>query len=148
MKFTKTSLSGVLEIDLEPFADERGWFARTYCEKEFEAAGLQSKFVQFNHSFNERAGTFRGFHYQVPPHAETKLIRCISGSVMDIVIDLRRGSPTFLKSIQVKLSAENKKMILIPEGFAHGFITLEENSALLYHHTEFYHIESEQGISL
>ena len=146
MKFRRTELDGVFLIDIEPQTDDRGWFARTFCKKEFAEAGCPAEFVQINQSFNKTAHTFRGFHFQLPPMQETKLIRCVSGSLRDFVIDLRKGSKTFLRNIEVNLSAENQKSILIPGGFAHGFLTLEDNTSLIYHHTQYYSPSSERGL--
>ncbi|TAE23149.1 MAG: dTDP-4-keto-6-deoxy-D-glucose epimerase [Candidatus Kapaibacterium sp.] len=146
MTFQETAIAGVFTIELAPLQDNRGSFARTFCKHEFASIGFTKDFVQFNHSWNLAKGTFRGLHYQIPPAAETKLIRCIRGSVEDIVVDIRRGSPTFLRSLQVQLSATNMRMILIPEGCAHGFLTLEENSELLYHHTEYYTPACDKGV--
>lgn len=122
---------------------------RVFCQRELDGQGMPNvEFVQINHSFNLRRGTVRGLHYQVPPSAETKLIRCIRGAVMDFIVDVRTGSPTFLQWISVELSAENLRMILIPEGFAHGFQTLEDNTELLYHHTEYYAPEHERALNI
>lgn len=147
LKMTDTLIAGVVMIEIVPVCDSRGGFARIVCKKEFKKAGLNADFVQINQSFNTRAGTFRGFHYQIPPAAESKLVRCVVGSVYDVVIDLRAGSPTFLKWIGVDLDDRNGRMIYIPEGCAHGFITLTDNTQLIYHHTGFYVPECEAGIS-
>ncbi len=146
MIFHKTPLEGCYTIEFSPMADDRGWFSRVYCQKEFEAIEHQHSFVQFNHSFNHKKGTIRGMHYQNPPFQEIKLIRCISGAVYDVVIDLRKNSPTFLHYFGVELSAQNHMMIYIPHGFAHGFQTLEDETQLIYHHTEFYQPGHEAGI--
>jgi dTDP-4-dehydrorhamnose 3,5-epimerase len=146
MKFSPTRLNGVYVIDLQPVADSRGWFARTYCKNEFAEIGHNKEWVQINHSFTSRKGAIRGMHYQIPPYGEIKMVRCIAGAINDIVIDLRDGSKTFLNWISVELSAENKKMIYIPEGFAHGFQTVTDNCELIYHHSAFYTLGSERGI--
>lgn len=146
MIFEETTLKGAYIISLQLLQDERGGFARTFCKKEFEQIGHRKEFVQLNHSYNTHKGTIRGMHFQLPPHQEIKLIRCVRGSVMDVIVDLRKDSPTFLQHISVELSAENKKMIYMPENFAHGFQTLEENSELIYHHTEFYTPEADTGL--
>ncbi|MFT5166255.1 MAG: dTDP-4-dehydrorhamnose 3,5-epimerase [Saprospiraceae bacterium] len=146
MIFHKTPLSGAYYIDLAPFSDERGLFARTFCKKEFEAIGHHKEFVQLNHSRNTFKGTIRGLHYQNPPFSEIKLIRCIKGAVYDILVDLRKDSPTFLQHYGLELSEENMRMIYIPEGFAHGFQTLEDNTELIYHHTAFYTPGMESGL--
>ncbi len=146
MKFTETPLKGSYVVDLDPFQDERGWFARTYCKKEFDSIGHTKEWVQLNHSFTKKKGTIRGMHYQLPPYSEIKLVRCISGSVYDVIIDLRKGSSTFLNFFEVELSSINRKMLYIPEGFAHGFQTLADDSELLYHHSQFYLPGVEGGI--
>src|SRR5436190_10486116 len=130
MKFTPTRLNGLYIIDLHPASDARGWFARTYCKNEFASIGHTREWVQLNHSFTSRKGTIRGMHYQFPPHREIKMVRCISGGVLDVAIDLREGSETFLNWTSVELTAENKRMIYIPEGFAHGFQALTDNCEL------------------
>jgi dTDP-4-dehydrorhamnose 3,5-epimerase len=146
VKFYPTALEGVVRVELDQLYDVRGSFARTFCKNEFAAIGFTKDFVQFNHSWNLAKGTFRGLHYQEPPAAETKLIRCVRGAVRDMVVDLRYGSPTLLQCLQVELSAENMHMLLIPEGCAHGFLTLEDNTELLYHHTEHYTPALDRGL--
>ncbi len=146
MDFIETELQGAFLIKPKILKDERGGFTRVFCKQDFKQIGHSKDFVQFNHSFNINRGTLRGMHYQESPHSEIKLIRCIRGSVFDVIIDIRKSSPTFLKWHGTVLSEENKDMIYVPEGFAHGFITLEENSELLYHHTSFYEPKSERGI--
>ena len=146
MKFIPTILNGSFTIQLDPINDERGWFARYFCKREFSTIGHNKEWVQMNHSFSLKKGTLRGMHFQKPPHSEVKLVRCIQGSVFDVIIDLRKDSPTFLKWVGTELSAENKLMMYIPEGFAHGFQTLEDNSGLLYMHTAYYSPEAEDGL--
>ncbi|MEL6863200.1 MAG: dTDP-4-dehydrorhamnose 3,5-epimerase [Bacteroidota bacterium] len=146
MRFHPLKLAGAYLIELRPFQDHRGLFARTFCHREFEAIGHQKAFVQFNHSRNTEKGTLRGMHYQKPPHGEIKLIRCVCGAVYDVIIDIRRNSPTFLQYTAVELSAENMQMIYIPEGFAHGFQTLADHTELLYHHTAYYTPGAEGGL--
>lgn len=146
MNFMETILKGSYVIGLEPFVDERGWFARTYCKNEFAQIGHTAEWVQLNHSFTGQLGTVRGMHYQLPPFSEIKLVRCIAGAVFDVIIDLRKGSPTFSQWFGVEISAANKKMIYIPAGFAHGFQTLAEGSELIYHHSQFYEPGVEGGI--
>jgi len=146
MEFVKTDLEGLYIIKPKLIEDERGLFTRTYCKNEFLAVGLKTDFVQFNHSFNKKRGTVRGMHYQMPPYSEIKLIRCVQGRVIDVAVDIRRNSPTFLKSVAVELSAENMLSILIPTGFAHGFQTLEDNTSLIYHHTEFFQADANAGL--
>lgn len=147
MTFNETILKGSYIIELSVIKDERGGFARTYCKKEFMQINHQKEFVQFNQSYNTIKGTLRGLHYQIPPYKEIKLVRCIKGSVFDVIVDLRNNSPTFLQHISVELSAENKRMIYIPEGFAHGFQTLEDNTELVYHHSEYYTPNADTGIN-
>ena len=146
MIFNPTSLVGSYVIDLEPRSDERGWFARYYCKEEFEKIGHTKEWVQMNHSFTNKKGSIRGMHFQVHPFREIKMLRCIAGSVYDVIIDLRKDSATFLQWMGVELSATNKKMLYIPEGFAHGFQCLEDDCELIYHHSEFYKPGAEAGI--
>ena|SRR5258705_10893817 len=146
MKFTETTLKGSYIIDLDVFSDERGWFARTYCKSEFAAIGHDKEWVQLNHSYSAMKGTIRGMHFQLSDHKEIKLVRCIAGSVYDVIVDIRKNSPTFMEWISVELNAVNKKMIYIPEGFAHGFQTLTDNTELIYHHSNFYNSEYERGL--
>jgi len=146
MLFHQTKLPGVFEIPLEPHHDERGFFARTWCKKEFAAQGLNSELVQCNVSFNIRRGTLRGIHFQAAPHAEAKLVRCTRGSIYDVVVDLRRDSPTFRKWIGVDLTAERRNMLYVPEGCGHGFLTLEDESEVFYQMSEFYHADSARGV--
>jgi dTDP-4-dehydrorhamnose 3,5-epimerase len=146
MIFTETILNGSYVIELNAFTDERGWFARTYCKNEFSAIGHHDEWVQMNHSFTKNNGTIRGMHFQLPPFSEIKLVRCIAGAVYDVIIDLRVSSATFLQSFGVELSAQNKKMIYIPAGFAHGFQALSNDCELIYHHSQFYTTGAEGGI--
>ena len=146
MIFSQTPLPGSYIIDLTPFSDSRGWFARTYCKNEFLQIGHTKEWLQINHSFTVQRGALRGMHYQLPPFAETKMVRCVAGAVYDVIIDLRKGSPAFLQWFGTELSAKNKKMLYIPEGFAHGFQTLAPDSELIYHHTELYTPGAEGGV--
>lgn len=146
MIFAPAPLVGSYTIDLSPFSDSRGWFARTYCKNEFEEIGHSKEWVQINHSYTIQPGTLRGMHYQLPPFSEIKLVRCIAGAVFDVIVDIRKDSPTFLQWFGVELSAKNKKMIYIPAGFAHGFQTLLADTELIYHHTEFYTPGAEAGL--
>ena len=146
MIFTEITLKGSYTIDLDVFTDDRGWFARTFCKKEFELIGHDKEWVQMNHSFTIKKGSIRGMHFQLPPFSEIKMVRCISGAVYDVIIDLRKDSATFLQWAAIELSATNKKMIYIPEGFAHGFQTLSDNCELIYHHSQFYTPGVEAGI--
>ena len=146
MIFTETRLKGSFVIDLKPFSDERGWFARTFCKKEFEQIGHSAEWVQLNHSVTNTKGVIRGIHFQYPPHSEIKMVKCIAGTIYDVIIDLRNDSPTFLQWVGEELSAANKKMLYIPAGFAHGFQTLSDNCELIYHHTSYYTPGAEGGI--
>lgn len=146
MIFTETALGGSFVIDLQPYSDERGWFARTFCKKEFEQIGHTKEWVQLNHSVTYKKGSIRGMHFQYPPHSEIKMVRCITGAIFDVIIDLRNGSPSFLQWFGQELTAANKKMLYIPEGFAHGFQTLAVDCELIYHHTSFYTSGAEGGI--
>lgn len=146
MEFLKTKLPGVFEIHIEAKPDERGFFARTWCQQEFESQGITGKFVQASLSFSKRKGTLRGLHYQIAPHEETKLIRCTHGAVYDVILDLRPKSPAFKNWIAVELTAEKRNMIYLPEGCAHGFLTLEDGSEVIYQMSEFQHAESAHGV--
>jgi len=146
MIFIETKLKGAHIIELEPVSDERGFFARTWCKNEFEAHGLNPNLAQCNTSFNKKKGTLRGMHYQAPPYEEAKLVRCTMGAVYDVIVDIRKESETFLQWIARELTAQNRKMLYVPEGFAHGFQTLEDNSEVFYQMSEFYHPEYSQGI--
>ena len=146
MKFVETVLKGSYVADVVAANDERGWFARIFDKNEFKNIGFEAEWVQLNHSFTNKTGTVRGMHYQLPPFAEIKLVRCIAGAVFDVIIDLRKNSDTFLQWFGTELSAKNKKMLYIPEGFAHGFQTLTDDCELIYHHSQFYKPGSEGGI--
>ena len=146
MVFTPTPLSGSYVIDIQAQQDERGWFGRYYCKDEFAQIGHDKEWVQLNHSVTYKKGSIRGMHFQVPPFAEIKMVKCVAGAVYDVIIDLRRNSTTFLQWFAAELSAANKKMMYIPEGFAHGFQTLTDNCELIYHHTQFYKRDAESGI--
>jgi dTDP-4-dehydrorhamnose 3,5-epimerase len=146
MNFTALSLSGAYLIEPYVNIDERGAFYRYFCKKEFQEIGHSGEWVQLNHSFTKEPGTIRGMHYQLPPHKEIKLVRCISGKVFDVIIDVRKGSPTFLKWFGTELSAANRKMLYIPEGFAHGFQALTVDCELIYHHSAYYAKGFEDGI--
>lgn len=146
MKFEETPLPGAYVIDLEKRGDERGFFARVFCENEFNELGLSTNFVQVNNSLSADRGTLRGMHYQLAPKAETKLVRCIRGSLYDVILDLREDSPTFGKSFGAELSAENRRMMYVPKGFAHGFITLSDDAEAFYFVDEFYAPQNERGV--
>lgn len=145
MKFEPTPLQGVFVVDLARLEDERGFFARSFCQKEFEAQGLNPQLAQCNVSFNRLRGTLRGLHYQSKPHAEAKLVRCTQGAIWDVAVDLREGSATRNKWYGVELSAQTRRALYVPEGFAHGFQTLTGDAEVLYLMSEFYHPESARG---
>jgi dTDP-4-dehydrorhamnose 3,5-epimerase len=146
MIFRETKVSGVFEICLEPIHDDRGFFARSWCRNEFQAHGLNPKLVQCNISFNRPRGTLRGMHYQTPPYAEAKLVRCTQGSIYDVVVDLRPQSPTFKNWVAVILTAQNRSALYIPEGCAHGFLTTKDETEVFYQMSEFYNAESARGV--
>jgi dTDP-4-dehydrorhamnose 3,5-epimerase len=143
--FKETKLNGAYVIEPERLEDERGFFARTWCQKEFQERGLNPRLVQCNVSFNHKKGTLRGMHYQLAPYEEAKLVRCTKGAIYDVIVDLRPDSKTFKDYLVVVLSAENRKMLYIPEKFAHGFITLEDNTEIFYQMSEFYSAEYARG---
>lgn len=146
MIFKETRLKGAYVIELEQVPDERGFFARSFCQKEFEEHGLNSRIVQCNISYNKKKGTLRGMHYQVAPYEEAKVVSCISGAIYDVIIDLRPESETYRHWFAVELSGNNFKMLYIPEGFAHGFQTLKDNTIVFYQMSEFYHPECARGV--
>jgi dTDP-4-dehydrorhamnose 3,5-epimerase len=146
MIFTPTPLEGVYLIDLEKRGDDRGFFARVFCKREFEQHGLETRLVQFNNSLSRTRGTLRGMHYQLPPHAETKLVRCIRGAFWDVALDLRPNSPTFGNWFGAELSADNRRMMYLPKGCAHGFITLTEDTEAFYLVDAFYAPSTERGV--
>lgn len=145
MLFEKTALEGGYIIDVKEIADDRGFFARAWCQHEFEEHGLTSKLAQANISFNRYKGTLRGLHYQASPHEEAKLVRCTKGGIFDVMVDLRPASSTYGKWVGVELTAENHRMLLVPEGFAHGFQTLQDDTEVFYQVSEFYTPDAEQG---
>jgi dTDP-4-dehydrorhamnose 3,5-epimerase len=146
MKFTETNLPGAWVLDVEEISDDRGFFARTFCRDEFRAHGLSDVTAQCNLSFNHQAGTLRGMHYQLPPAAETKLVRCTRGAIVDVIVDLRPGSETYLQHVSVELSADNRRALYVPELFAHGYQTLTADAEVTYQVTEFYTPGYERGI--
>ena len=146
MIFKETPLNGAFVIELERREDERGFFARTWDQQEFESRGLNPKVVQCNTSFNKKRGTLRGMHYQAKPYQEAKLVRCTRGAIYDVIIDLRPDSPTFKRWVAAELTADNYRMHHIPEGFAHGFLTLEDRTEVFYQMSEFYHLASARGV--
>lgn len=146
MIFTETKLSGAFIIDLEKRGDSRGFFARSFCQDEFERHGLVNKVVQTNVSLSKHQGTLRGMHYQEAPYAETKLVRCTQGAIYDVIVDIRPESPTFKQWIGVELSSSNHRMLFVPQNFAHGFITLMDDSEVTYQVSQVYHPGSERGL--
>ena len=138
MQVTTTKLDGVLILEPKVFGDARGWFMETWSARKFEAAGLTFNFVQDNQSYSAHRGTLRGLHYQTAPFAQAKLVRCTRGKLLDVAVDIREGSETFAQWISVELTAENKKQLLIPRGFAHGFITLTDDVEIQYKADNFY----------
>ncbi|HZT79891.1 MAG TPA: dTDP-4-dehydrorhamnose 3,5-epimerase [Gemmataceae bacterium] len=146
MQFHETRLRGAFLIDLDRREDERGHFARTYCEDEFAAVGLRPRWLQCNVSFNRRRGTLRGLHYQEAPFAEAKLVRCTRGAIFDVIVDLRPGSPTYGKWVAAELTADNGRMFYVPEGFAHGFQTLADDTEVFYQMSERYRPEAARGV--
>jgi dTDP-4-dehydrorhamnose 3,5-epimerase len=146
MRFVPTKLAGAFIIEPEPHSDVRGLFARTFCAHEFKRHGLATSFVQCSTSFNLASGTLRGMHYQLAPACEAKLVRCTAGSIHDVIVDLRRDSPTYLQHIAVELTAANRCALYVPEMFAHGFQTLECNTEIFYQISEFYAPEKSTGL--
>ena len=146
MLFTETELLGAFIVDLQPHTDDRGFFAREFCQHEFEAHGLEPVVAQANLGFNIKAGTLRGMHFQYPPAAETKLVRCMRGAILDIIVDLRPESPTYLKHISVELNEDNWRALYIPERFAHGYQALKDNTVTSYNVGAFYTPSAEGGL--
>lgn len=146
MNFAETGLKGAFLIEPDRKEDARGFFARTWCVEEFKAHGLDPRVVQCNLSFNKKKGTLRGMHWQVAPHAEAKLVRCTMGALWDVIIDLRPASPTYQQHLGVELTPENRKMLFIPEGFAHGFQTLADNTEVFYQMSEFFAADCARGL--
>jgi dTDP-4-dehydrorhamnose 3,5-epimerase len=146
MKFTETPLAGAYVVEVERREDDRGFFGRTFCEREFAALGLISRFVQCNVSYNRRRGTVRGMHYQADPYPEIKLVRCTTGAIVDAIVDLRPESPTHRRWFSVELSAENHRALYIPAGMAHGFQTLADDVEVLYMMSEYYHGDLARGV--
>ena len=146
MRFTETKLKEVIIIEPAVYGDHRGWFMETYNEENFIEVGLNLNFVQDNQSFSAAKGTLRGLHYQLNPKAQTKLVRCTQGAIFDVAVDIRKNSPTFGEWFGIELSAENKKQLLIPKGFAHAFITLTDNVEVQYKVDELYSPENDRGI--
>jgi len=146
MIFTETKLEGAFILEQQKLEDDRGFFSRSWCRREFEAHGLNPRLAQCSISFNKQKATLRGMHYQLPPYEEAKLVRCTSGSIYDAIIDLRPQSPTFKQYLGLVLTAQNHKMLYVPEGFAHGFLTLEDNTEVFYQMSEFYSAEHTRGV--
>jgi dTDP-4-dehydrorhamnose 3,5-epimerase len=146
MVFTETKLRGAFIVDLEPRGDARGFFARAFCQKEFEAHRLKPLVAQANISFNYNKGTVRGLHFQWPPWAETKFVRCSRGAIVDVIVDLRPESPTYLQHVAVELTADNRRGVYVPERFAHGYQVLEDNTETTYQVGEFYTPSAESGL--
>ncbi len=146
MIFNPSPLAGAYTIDVTPFQDNRGFFTRTFCEKEFAEHNLVQHFVQANHSGTNGKGVIRGMHFQHSPFCEVKLVKCVQGAIFDVIVDVRKDSPTFLKWFGAELSAENKRMMYVPAGFAHGFQSLTDYSEITYMVSNFYNKESESGI--
>lgn len=146
MKVTETELKGVFIIEPQVFGDERGWFMESWSERKMEEAGIKVKFVQDNQSFSAQKGTLRGLHYQLNPMCQAKLLRCTRGEILDVAVDIRKGSPQYAKWTAIKLSAENKKQLYIPRGFAHGFITLTDDVEVQYKADNYYAPEYDGNI--
>ncbi len=146
MIFQETRLAGVFEIQLEPKRDDRGFFARSWCRDEFQQQGLNPRLVQSSISFNPKKGTLRGMHYQSDPYGEAKVVRCTRGAIYDVALDMRPLSATFMQWIASELTAENRNALYIPEGCAHGFLTVDDDTEVFYQMTEFYHLEAARGV--
>lgn len=146
MQFTETALAGALIIDLQRRSDDRGWFARTFCQHEFEEHGLAPMIAQANTAFSHRTGTIRGMHFQFPPASEAKVVRCVRGAILDVIVDLRPQSATYLHHIAIELNEENGRALYVPERFAHGYQVLRDNSEASYHASEFYSPDDESGV--
>ena len=146
MIFNELEISGVFHVEQELHRDDRGFFARIWCQEEFKGRGLNDQLVQCSVSFNAKKGTLRGMHYQVAPYREAKLVRCSHGAIYDVAVDLRPESPTFKRHVGAELSEQNRKMLYVPEGFAHGFITLRDQTEVLYHISEFWSPAHARGV--
>lgn len=146
MIFKETKLKGAYVIELDPIKDKRGFFARSFCPREFKRKGLNFNIVQSSISYNKKRGTIRGIHFQISPYEEAKLVMCVRGELYDVIIDLRKNSSTYGKWFSIKLAETNYKALYIPKGFAHGFQTLKNDTVVLYQISEFYHPESSRGI--
>ena len=146
MNIIQTEIEDVLIIEPKVFGDHRGWFTETYSKEKFKELGIDIDFIQDNHSLSAQKGTLRGLHFQLNPKAQTKLVRCTKGKILDVAVDIRKGSPTYKKWVAVELTEENKKQLLVPKGFAHGFITLTENVEVQYKVDEYYSPENDRSI--
>jgi len=146
MIFKECKLKGAFIIEIDKKSDDRGFFARTWCKNEFEAQGLSTKFVQVNLAFNEKKGILRGMHYQRNPYEEVKLVRCTRGALYDVIIDIRKDSPTYKQWIGIELTQDNYRMLYIPEGFAHGYQTLQDHTEIIYQVSQFYTPNAEGGV--
>lgn len=146
MIFNETELQGAFVIEIDPHEDARGFFARTFCQREFAEHGLNPQIAQSNVAFNARSGTVRGMHFQFPPVAETKLVRVTRGALLDVIVDLRPESPTYLRNVAVELTADNRRALYVPERFAHGYQTLEDNTEAIYDMGEFYVPDAQSGL--
>ncbi len=146
MNIVKTEIEDVLIIEPKVFGDHRGWFIETYSKEKFKVLGIDIDFIQDNHSLSAQTGTLRGLHFQIEPKSQTKLIRCTKGKILDVAVDLRKGSPTYKKWVAVELSEENKKQLLVPKGFAHGFLTLTDDVEVQYKVDEYYSKENDRSI--
>jgi dTDP-4-dehydrorhamnose reductase/dTDP-4-dehydrorhamnose 3,5-epimerase len=146
MKIIKTNIDGVYILEPKVFGDHRGWFMETYSKRKFEELGIDIEFIQDNHSFSAQKGTLRGLHFQINPKAQTKLVRCTKGKILDVAVDIRKGSPTYKNWVAVELTEENKKQLLIPKGFAHGFLSLTDDVEVQYKVDEYYAPECDRSI--
>lgn len=146
MIFAETPLKGAFVIDIDPRSDDRGYFARVWCAREFETHGLETRLVQCNVAYNHKKGILRGMHYQKAPYSEVKLVRCTRGAVYDVIVDLRPGSDTYLNWTGAELTGDNHRMLYVPEGFAHGYVTLRDDSELFYQVSQFYTPQAEGGV--
>ena len=146
MTFLETTLAGAYIIEPQDIADDRGFFARVFCSKELRAHGLRSEVAQANMAYSRQKGTLRGLHFQLPPHAEVKIIRCTKGSIYDVIVDLRPSSPTWKRWFGVELTQSNHRMLYVPEGFGQGYVTLEDDTEMCYNTSEFYHPEVASGV--
>lgn len=144
--YRELSLQGAWIVEPEPMHDERGWFARYLCMADMDQRGIQTSFVQFNHTATRRVGSIRGMHLQIGAAAEQKFIKCVRGAVIDVLLDLRAGSPTFMQHVQIELSETNGVSVFVPTGVAHGFQTLQPDTELIYHHTNYHTPEQERGV--